>query len=309
MSIEQRKCDITPYESVELFIADCKTRGLATPTIRYYSTFLGYFNKYLEEKNYNEITHVVIAKYTNHLQKSGISTVSVNTHLRAVRTFVNWSIEEDYMQYIKVKMIKATEAVKEIYCENDISMLIDKPDTKCAFVDYRNYIAICMLIDTGVRLNSLINIKVSDVDFVNGMITVRITKNKKMLYIPLSATLNKILQKYFRAWSLSHNDYIVCETSRRQITGYGLYHALQKYCEAKGVDYHGIHSFRHSFARQWIVNGGDVFRLQTILGHSTLDMTRHYVQLYGTDLQKDYDQYTTLSKFNTEKVIRRKIRP
>ncbi len=57
-----------------------------------------------------------------------------------------------------------------------------------------------------------------------------------------------------------------------------------------------FHTLRHTFAVNYIRNGGDVFRLQRILGHATLDMTRRYVNLQTGDLQAVHDRLSLLSK-------------
>lgn len=66
----------------------------------------------------------------------------------------------------------------------------------------------------------------------------------------------------------------------------------------------GVHLFRHYYAKNYIQNGGDCLKLQKLLGHTTLEMTKIYVELYGNDLQKDYNRFNPLDVLigNTEKI-------
>ena len=77
--------------------------------------------------------------------------------------------------------------------------------------------------------------------------------------------------------------------------------AIRKYNINRGVQKTSIHLFRHTFAKKYLIDcGGDAFTLQRILGHSTLEMTRQYCNLYNIDLSRDYDLHSPLQKLSPQ---------
>ncbi len=71
--------------------------------------------------------------------------------------------------------------------------------------------------------------------------------------------------------------------------------AIAVYNVQRGVTKTSTHLFRHTFAKNYILAGGGMIQLQAILGHSTMDMTRRYINLYGTDIQRDFDRLNPLN--------------
>ena len=124
----------------------------------------------------------------------------------------------------------------------------------------------------------------------------RHTKNKRSQIIPLSPTLETILKEYIRTWryDADADSWLFPNICDEQLTANALKHSFAKFCHDRGVDRTSIHGLRHNFAKGWVKNNGNMFVLQKILEHSTLDMTRRYVRLFGDDLKEDYDRYSPL---------------
>ena len=62
------------------------------------------------------------------------------------------------------------------------------------------------------------------------------------------------------------------------------------------------HLFRHTFAKKWVLSGGDIFRLQKILGHSDITVTREYVNMFSPDLQRDFERFNPLDQIGMNTV-------
>ena len=71
-----------------------------------------------------------------------------------------------------------------------------------------------------------------------------------------------------------------------------------------GIEKHiSFHISRHTFAKQWIINGGNVVSLSKLLGHSSLDITQNYINLLVSDVAKKVDEFNVLDKFYGKKRI------
>ena len=82
--------------------------------------------------------------------------------------------------------------------------------------------------------------------------------------------------------------------------------AITRYNKSRGVKKTSLHQFRHTFARKYLVDcGGDAFMLQRLLGHSTLNMTKHYCSIFDSDISKNFDRVSPLAQMQKE---REKIR-
>lgn len=140
----------------------------------------------------------------------------------------------------------------------------------------------------------------ADVDLHDNEIILRHTKNKRQQIVSICAALRNILVEYVNSQPKTDDDYLFCTWHGEQLTKAVLRNALVRYNQRRGVQRSNLHAYRHTFAKYWILNGGDVFRLQKMLSHSTLEMTRKYVNMFDVDLKANIDDFNPLSKLSTK---------
>jgi integrase/recombinase XerD len=151
---------------------------------------------------------------------------------------------------------------------------------------------------TGNRISSILNIKINDLDFDNALIQVNKTKNRKAQIIPMSATLATVLKEYLVYRKGESEHFLFCNTygDKGEIRTYQA--MLRNYNRKRGIAKTSAHLYRHTFAKKWILNGGDIFRLQKILGHSDLSMVREYVNMFGNEISLDFNRFNPLDNMD-----------
>lgn len=285
---------MTVEEAVKRFEKHNVTKNLAKPTVKYYKCNTDILMNIVgAESPIAAINIETIEELIYQLQAKEITVTSINSCLRATRSFLYFCMERGYVDAFKIKLLKDVEKIKEPYSEEELKKLLRKPMTH-NWTEWRNWAMVNYLVSTGNRIQTIINLKLEDIDFINKTIKLTTTKNKKQSYVPMSKALEKVLKEYLSLWEHDRDSYLFPNCEGIQLTDTGLKTIVRKYNISRGISKTSIHLFRHTFAKMYILNGGGMMQLQKLLGHSTLDMTRKYVNLYGTDLAIDYDKFNPL---------------
>jgi len=291
--------DYTIREAFDKFIAEKRAMKLSEDTIFDYKQTFKHFAMFypIDERQCDSITNNTVLGFIGFLQERNpdIKAVSINTYLRNLRAILYNFMEHGYTDRFKVKLIKYEKELKETYTSAELERLLKKPNVrKCSFADYRNWVMVCYLLGTGNRLNTIANIQIKDVDFENHEVHLRKVKNKRQYTIPLAPSLEKTLAEYLDYRRGSLEDYLFCTKFGGQMRKDAITTAIYRYNQERGVLKTSIHLFRHTFAKNWILNGGDIFRLKSLLGHSSIEIVKEYVNMFGGDLKKDFDKFNPL---------------
>lgn len=289
--------DITAEEAEKLFIRHCKVKNLSNQTIKTYENVIKVFFQFLNpETKVNEIMKEDIEEFIFWLKENReIKETTINTYLRHIRSFLYWCMECDYLKRFKIQLIKADKEIKETYTTEELQRLLKKPNVKeCTFTEYKTWVFENYLLGTGNRISTALNIKIRDVHFSDGVIILRKTKNRKQQIIPMSKTLEGVLMEYLLYRDGSEEDYLFCNEYGEQGDRRSYQQAVYRYNIKRNVNKTSCHLFRHTFAKNWILNGGDIFRLQKLLGHSSMDIVKNYVNMFSDDLQIGFDEFNPL---------------
>ena len=293
---------LTLKEVFEIFIKHKQAMNTSSATIKSYTACYRKFTRFYDE---NKISSAIceddIINYILYIREDNpdIAEESINTYLRNIRAVLYFAMDREYIPRFKIKLTKAEKAMKETYTDAELEKLLKKPVIKDGdFSEYRNWVIINYLLGTGNRSRTLRGLRIGDIDFDAHEIVLNIVKNRRAYTIPLSHTLERVLIEYLQYRNGTPDDYLFCTQYGEQITADGLTSIIGKYNISRGVSKTSIHLFRHTFAKKWILNKGDIFRLQKILGHKTLDMVKEYVNMFGQDLRQDFDTFNPLDNLS-----------
>ena len=134
-----------------------------------------------------------------HLKEEISNDVSINSYLRDLIATLQFLMDEGHVKTFKMKAIKVDRWTVETYTDEELRTLLKKPPMKSStFMEYQSWMITTFLFSTGVRQRSLLFIRIKDVDFDNNVVTIRVTKNRKLLIIPMNSTLAAHLREYLR---------------------------------------------------------------------------------------------------------------
>lgn len=298
--------EMTLKQGFEEFLKDRERNGASEATIKSYKGLIPYFFKYYPTENMCEdITLGVYEGYKEYLLERHENKNTINTYLRHARTMLNYFMEHGYTQTFKMKLIKVGETKKVLPDDDTIFKLLKRPDMKtCSFPEYRTWVILNYIIATGNRIGTIRCILNEDINYKEKTITLRHTKNGDTTVIGMPEALKPILSEYQEIRKGNPNDYLFCTQTGTQISSSGMQTAMRRYADDRGVDVTSQHLLRHLFAKKFYINSGDIMALSMVLGHKSLQMTRHYLNtLMVQDIGSMVESANPLNQF-TGRVIK-----
>jgi integrase/recombinase XerD len=286
-----------------LFVDDCQIRNLRPQTIQYYRNELSVFYKILREQGINPSLEAISKEHIKqnvilYMKEKGLQTVTINTRLRAIRAFFNFLYRERHIKnnpLSDVKLLKDRRKVVETFTNEQLQTLFNQPNLR-SFVGVRDYTFMLLLLETGIRVSELVGVGVQDILWNESKLHIRNTKTYKERIVPIQAKMKNQLQKYIQIRGVVETDALFAtldgeKMSKRQfqnrVTFYG------KQAGIKGVRC-SCHTFRHTFAKLSVKNGAGIFELQQILGHTSMEMVRVYVNLFSDDVMDKHRTFSPL---------------
>jgi site-specific recombinase XerD len=151
----------------------------------------------------------------------------------------------------------------------------------------RDRAILLLLVDSGIRATELCELTIADVNKRQRHILV-FGKGAKERVIPLSPRTIQAIWRYLttRDHDIRVDEPLFVTTNDNPLDRHQLRHLLDRLASAADVEKVHPHRFRHTFAINYLRNGGDIYSLQRILGHASLDMVKKYLTLAQTDVNR-----------------------
>jgi len=264
-----------------------KSEGKSPKTITWYGEMLSIFLRYLESSGISPVlvnfNLVNVRDFVVYEQNRKLSPYTVQARVRALKAFSSWLLNEQYTEeniLANLKMPKAPVRMVEPLTPDEISTLITAQNSLTA-IGSRNVAILITFLGTGIRESELSSLHFEDAHIEQGYLKV-MGKGAKERVVPIGGLGQKVLWRYvfhFRPEPINDtNNYLFLTLDGKKLEPNAIKLLLKRWGKKAAVPRLHAHLCRHTYATDFLIyNCGDVFRLQQILGHTTLEMVRKYV--------------------------------
>ena len=278
------------------YLYDCQLRKLSKRTIQSLRqnnnrlfVYLGNTYAIFELK---DVRRVHVQSFINYLSELGRKETYVNSILKSIRGLFHYCEEEEYIKESPVRKVKfQKEEITAIRTFNDdeVKRMVAYYSGK-HFLDMRNRLIITTLLDSGIRNSELCDIKMTDL--CDNAIRIY-GKGKKIRYVPLTPSINKILIRYLRVRenyikdkNKYHIEYLLLSQKGKKLTPEAIENIVRKCgkeCSIREEIRCSPHTCRHYYAQAQLKNGCDLFTVSRLLGHNNINITKRYLNSIETD--------------------------
>lgn len=298
----------------EAFLLRCQAQNLTAGTLTWYKDLLRVWNRFLEAKGVTlarEVNPELIRLYLDDMRKRKLASGYVARTYGALRCLFGFLARERLIPQNPFALIAKPRMERRLIkpLTMDQARLLLAGINKRPFQGQRLWTMVVLILDTGLRVSEVLGLKMDQVDFQAGVLRV-MGKGGKEREVPFSSTAKQALWNYIaRRGEIPSQDVIFVSQYGQQLDRCWMQKALRIVNRKVGLQ--GVrlspHTLRHTFATQYVINGGDAFSLQQMLGHSTIEMVKVYVALANRDLAMLHRRFSPMERMGVVPGSRRRI--
>lgn len=305
---------IALHEFDQANIAD----GLVEKTCSWYRWLLdespSSLTKWLDQKSetrivrFDDISTNTLREYVVWLRSRAHSITNeplaehtINDYLRALHRFFSWSAIEYTLPnaMTRIKYPKSKPESPKAIAMDDLRRMfaVCRDDVRGA----RDRALLAFLIDTGARASELCGLKFDHIQFAEHRAVVTGKGNKTRAVVFTSRTATLLLEWFAVRLPVPYVFYNL-STFEALDPASGLRHVLKRIARRAGVTGRvNPHSFRHAFAREYILAGGDLATLAKLMGHNDTSTTTGYYTLFtDREIAAKHEQFSPMSRLFEE---------
>lgn len=275
---------ITDDKALEIFEKNMREEGRSPNTIKNYLADIKHFQEFVGVHTGDGVsaaTQNTLKKFVQHLKKSGLAVSTINRRIQSLRTFYNVLIKEGYRSDNPLDGIKPLKVAKQ----NETKWL-ERHQVRAIFEAIDNYpqgeekrvrdrAIISVLVNTGLRVSELCNLKLEHLDFENGIIEV-IGKGSKYRKVPFPKASQKAVKRWLQYRDLDTPYLFHTERSPR-MTDRAVQHIAQKLSERLNFKF-TVHQLRHTALKNIADATGKIEIVASVAGHEDVNTSKRYIE-------------------------------
>ena len=305
-------------ELVRYYDAYNRSEGKSPSTLRWYNQVLRLFLEWLTEtgrstnlKDIDEfcVREFILGVQSHQVNGHPVTVQTVHNRVRALRAFFNWLYRNNYTQTHVLQNLhppRLPQVLVQTLTDEEITKIFACQDAS-TMNGSRNIAIMALFLDTGLRCAELTGLRLDNVDLEAQYVKV-MGKGSKERMISFGAATRRTLLQYLIQYRGEPAHGGVTQFFLT-LDGYGMTieavrSQVRRLAKASGVKRLYPHLCRHTYATNFLINGGNVMLLKQNLGHSTLDMVNHYVHLATSRAAILSKSFSPLDKMNLRSLRR-----
>jgi len=275
-------------QAITAFKSHLASQGRASATILAYSKDIEQLANFVAKSNKNNLSEVTkedIDAFKDSLSAQNYTTKSISRKINSIKSFFSYVIANG--------AISENPATNVTHPKYDI-----KPPRILNKIEYRALRDACredlrmaaiveLLLQTGMRISELANLKIADIDLTGNQITIRAYESHPERVIPLNQPVKESLARYMETRPKSGNTYVFITKTGNAFLIRNIRSNLDRYFHIAGIENAKVNDLRHTFIAQQLTSGSPLVYISKLVGHKRLSTTEKYLEFISEKPAKD----------------------